>query len=150
MVIKMQILKKNSVAVWAGITAGVLTSLCAIFFLSVLFRLNHENYVTILPKSVTAAISIPLAEKLGGYKAITAAITAITGILGNISAEIVLRICHITNPIARGVAVGTSSHAIGTVKAFEFGQVEGATSSLSIVIAGLLTVFGSAVFALVW
>lgn len=142
-----ELLKKNWQAVLIGIGSGVLTSLCTILLLCFLFRLDHQTYVTLLPKSITTAIGIGVSEELGGYLALTVAVIVITGVLGNIFAETICRVCHITEPVAKGVAIGSASHAIGTTKAMEMGEVEGAMSSLSIVVSGLLTVVGASFFA---
>lgn len=142
-----ELLKKNLRAVLAGIGSGVLASLCSVLALSLLFRLDHASYVTFLPKSITTAIGMGVSEELGGYVSITVAVIIISGILGNMFAESACRLFRITEPIARGVAIGSASHAIGTARAMELGQVEGAMSSLSIVVSGLLTVAGAAVFA---
>ena len=88
-----------------------------------------------------------ISEELGGYVTITVAVIIITGVLGNICGEAVCKIFKITNPVAKGIALGTSSHAIGTAKAREMGEIEGAMSSLSIVIAGICTMVGASVFA---
>ena len=109
--------------------------------------MSHEEYVTMLPKSITTAIGIGVSEELGGYVAITAAVIIVTGVLGNILAETVLKLFKITNPVAKGIAIGTAAHAIGTAKAMEIGETEGAMSSLSIVVSGILTVIGASVFA---
>ena len=103
--------------------------------------------MTLLPKSITTAIGVGISEELGGYVSLTVAVILITGVLGNMIAEGLCKLFRITDPIARGVAIGTSSHAIGTAKAMELGEVEGAMSSLSIVVSGMLTVLGAAVFA---
>ena len=142
-----ELLKKNLRAVLAGIGSGVLASLCSVLALSLLFRLDHASYVTFLPKSITTAIGMGVSEELGGYVSITVAVIIISGILGNIFAETACRLFRITEPIARGVAIGSASHALGTAKAMELGPVEGAMSSLSIVVSGLLTVAGAVVFA---
>lgn len=142
-----ELLKKNLRAVLAGIGSGVLASLCSVLALSLLFRLDHASYVTFLPKSITTAIGMGVSEELGGYVSITVAVIILTGILGNMFAESACRLFRITEPIARGVAIGSASHAIGTARAMELGPVEGAMSSLSIVVSGLLTVVGAAVFA---
>ena len=142
-----ELLKKNLRAVLAGIGSGVLASLCSVLALSLLFRLDHASYVTFLPKSITTAIGMGVSEELGGYVSITVAVIIISGILGNMFAESACRLFRITEPIARGVAIGSASHAIGTARAMELGPVEGAMSSLSIVVSGLLTVAGAAVFA---
>lgn len=144
---KLDLLKKNIVAVIIGILAGVITSLCTILALSALFQLSHEGYVTLLPKSITTAIGMDVSTELGGYTSITATAIIITGILGNVIGEGVCKLFRIKHPISRGLALGTSSHAIGTTKAMELGEVEGAMSSLSIVVAGLMTVILASVFA---
>lgn len=144
---QVELLKQNFKAVITGICTGVLSSFLSVLLLSVLFRLDHASYVTLLPKSITTAIGMGVSEELGGYVPITVAVIIITGVLGNMLAGTVCRIFHIYDPIAKGVAIGTSSHAIGTTKAMEMGAVEGAMSSLSIVVAGILTVAGAGVFA---
>ena len=144
---QLSLLKKHPLAIFAGIASGVLTSLSCVFVLSLLFGLDHASYVTLLPKSITTAIGMGVSQELGGYVSITVPVILITGILGNIIAETVCRVLHITEPVAMGVAIGTASHAIGTSKAMEIGQIQGAMSSLSIVVSGVLTVLGASVFA---
>lgn len=144
---QVSLLKKNLKAVAAGILSGVLASLISVLALSKLLGLNHQQYVTLLPKSITTAIGMGISEELGGIVTITVAVIIITGILGNMIAEWVCRIFKIREPIAKGLALGTASHAIGTAKAMEMGPVEGAMSSLAIAVAGLLTVIGASVFA---
>ena len=140
-------LKEHHKAVIAGIVAGVVTSLCSILLFAVIFSLDRGTYVTLLPKSITTAIGMGVSEKLGGYVALTVAVIIITGILGNMFAESICRIFRITDPVARGVGIGTSAHAVGTARAMQMGEVEGAMSSLSIVVAGLFTVIGASIFA---
>lgn len=142
-----ELLKKNYKAVLVGIISGVLTSLCSIFIMAGLFKFDHASYVTLLPKSITTAIGMGVSEELGGYVPITVAVIIVTGVLGNMIAEIVCKIFRIREPVARGIAIGTASHAIGTAKAMEMGPVEGAMSSLSIVVSGILTVAGANFFA---
>ena len=140
-------LKKNFKAIIIGITSGVLTSLITIFALALIFGLDHTGYVSLLPKSITTAIGMSVSEELGGIVSITVMAIIITGILGNVIAEGLLKICRIEEPVAKGVAIGSASHAVGTAKAMELGETEGAMSSLSIVIAGVLTVFGAMIFS---
>ncbi len=144
---QLELLKKNYKAVFGGIFAGVLASLCSILVLSLLFRLDHASYVTLLPKSITTAIGMGVSEELGGFVPVTVAVIIVTGVIGNMFAETICRIFKIHEPIAKGIAIGTSSHAIGTAKAMEMGEVEGAMSSLSIVVSGILTVIGANIFA---
>lgn len=142
-----QLLKKNYKAVIVGITSGVLTSLLTVFVLSLVMNLDHAQYVTLLPKSITTAIGMGLSEELGGYVTITVAVIVITGVLGNIFGEVICKLFRIEEPIAKGLALGSASHAIGTAKAMEMGEIEGAMSSLSIAVAGILTVVFSSAFA---
>lgn len=144
---QLTLLKKHKNAILLGVLSGVITSLMCVLILSLFFGLDHANYVTLLPKSITTAIGMGVSEELGGYVSITVAVILLTGILGNMIAQSVCRIFGITEPVARGVAIGTSSHAIGTTRAMEIGEVEGAMSGLSIVIAGVLTVAGASVFS---
>src|SRR5699024_10866679 len=140
---QLSLLRKNLKAVAAGIGAGVLASLVSVLALAALFRLSHEEYVTLLPKSITTAIGMGVSEELGGIVTITVAVIIITGILGSVLGEFLLKVFRIKEPIAKGLALGTASHAIGTAKAMELGPVEGAMSSLAIAVAGLLTVVGA-------
>ena len=144
---QISLLKSNLKAIMAGIISGVITSLACILVMCLIFGLDHEMYVTLLPKSITTAIGMGVSEELGGIATITVAVIIITGIIGNVIGEYVCRLFKIQEPVAKGIAVGTSSHAIGTARAMEMGEVEGAMSSLSIAVAGLLTVVGASVFA---
>lgn len=144
---QLELLKGNFKAILGGIIAGTITSMGSILLLSMLFQLNREQYITLLPKSVTTAIGMGISEELGGIVTITVAVIIITGILGNMTGEFVCKIFRIKEPIAKGIALGTSAHAIGTVKAMEIGEVEGAMSSLAIAVAGLVTVLGASFFA---
>lgn len=142
-----ELLKHNVKAVMLGITAGVLTSLTTVLVLSLIMHLSHAEYVTMLPKSITTAIGMGVSEELGGYVTITVAVIIVTGVIGNIFGELICKIFRITEPISKGIAFGSASHAIGTAKAMELGEVEGAMSSLSIAVSGILTVVGASIFA---
>ena len=144
---QIELLKNNIKAVAAGILSGVLASMVGVYILARAFHLNSQLYVTLLPKSITTAIGMGVSEELGGLVTITVAVIIITGVLGNVIAEAVLKVAKIEEPIAKGLALGTSAHAIGTSKAMELGPVEGAMSSLAIAVAGLLTVIAASVFA---
>lgn len=144
---KLTLLKSNFKAIMSGLIAGVLTSLISIFVMSLLFGLSHENYVSMLPKSITTAIGIGVSEELGGISTITTAVIIVTGVFGNVSADIVYKVFNIKNPIAKGIGLGSSAHAIGTSKALEMGETEGAMSSLSIAVAGIITVIFASFFA---
>ncbi len=139
-------LKKNMTAILIGILSGVITSGLTIFAMSLMFRLGHIEYVTLLPKSITTAIGIGLSDELNGYIAITVTAIMITGLFGNIAGEFLCRICGIKHPVAKGIAIGTSTHVMGTAKAMEIGEVEGAMSSLSVAVAGIMTVAASIIF----
>lgn len=141
--------EENYRAIISGITAGVLSSLTSILLLALLFGWDHASYATFLPKSITTAIGMGVSEELGGIVPITVVAIIITGVLGNIFAESFLKLLHIKEPIAKGIALGSASHAIGTARAMEMGTIEGATSGLSIVVCGILTVVGASLFAMI-
>ena len=136
----MELLKKNLTAVATAITAGVIGSVVSVYVMSMIFKLEHVHYVSLLPKSITTAIGMGVSEEAGGIVTMTIVSIIITGILGNIVADGWFKLIGIKEPIAKGLALGTSAHAIGTAKALELGEVEGAMSSLSIAVAGLMTV----------
>lgn len=144
---KMELLKENRNAILCGILAGVLTSLSSILVLALFFGLSHEEYVTLLPKSVTTAIGMGISEELGGYATITTAVIIVTGVFGNMTAEGMCRLLKLQNSISRGLAIGAASHVIGTTKAMEMGETEGAMSSLAVVASGVCTVVGAALFS---
>lgn len=144
---KFQLLKQNWKALIAGILSGVLTSMLCIFVLALLLGLSHEHYATLLPKSITTAIGMDLSEEFGGYVSLTVAVIMITGIFGNIISDTVFHLFKINDPIAQGIALGSSAHVIGTSKAMEMGEVQGAMSSLAIVVSGILTVIIASFFA---
>ena len=144
---QMELLKKNLKAVIIGIVSGVLASMVSVLIFAKLFGLSHSEYVTLLPKSITTAIGMGVSEELGGYVTITVAVIVVTGVIGNILGEFICKLFRITEPISKGLALGSSSHAIGTAKAIEMGEVEGAMSSLAIAVTGILTVVLASVYA---
>lgn len=144
---QLDLLKNNFKAIIIGIFSGVAASLISVFLFALFFQFTHEQYVTLLPKSITTAIGMGISEELNGIVTITVAVIIVTGIIGNILAEVICKVFHIHEPIAKGIAIGTSSHAIGTSKAMEIGEIEGAMSGLAIAVAGLFTVIGASIFA---
>lgn len=136
---KWELLRKNLAAILAGTLAGTLTSLGSIVAMAWLMKMERAHAVTLLPKSVTTAIGMDIAETLGGKAALASAVIILTGIAGSLLAETVCKVCHITDPLAKGLALGTSSHAVGTSKALQMGEVEGAISGLAIAVAGIMT-----------
>jgi predicted murein hydrolase (TIGR00659 family) len=140
-------LKRHVRALAAGIVSGVLASLVCVLLLCKLFQMNHQQYVTLLPKSITTAIGMGVSQELGGAVTITVAVIIVTGILGNVMAEGLFKLLRIREPVAKGLALGTAAHAIGTAKAMEIGEVEGAMSSLAITVCGLLTAIVASFFA---
>ena len=144
---QIELLKKHWKAVLGGLTAGVASSLVSIWGLSALFSLTHEQYVSLLPKSITTAIGMGLSEELGGVVTLTVACIILTGVLGAVIGEGVCRLFRIRERTAIGLAIGASSHAIGTSRALEMGEVEGAMSSLAIAVSGLITVIAASFFA---
>lgn len=144
---QLHLLKKYPAAILCGTGAGVVTAMLSILVMSLMFGLNHEQYVSLLPKSITTAIGMGISEKLNGMVTLTIIAISVTGIFGNMLAEAVCKWCRIEEPLAKGLAIGTASHAMGTAKAMELGEIEGAMSSLAIVVAGIMTVLAVSAFA---
>lgn len=143
---QLSVLKRNIKAIFLGVASGVLASMSSVLFFSIMFDFSHKMYVSFLPKSITAAIAMSISEEMGGIPSLTVPIVIMTGITGHIIAESVCKMFKITEPIARGIAIGSASHAMGTAKAIEIGEIEGAMSSLSIAVAGVITVISAFVF----
>ena len=137
---KLSLLRRDGAAVLTGVLAGVLTTLVSVLLLSSAFGLSHAEYVTLLPKSITTAIGMGVSEELGGHVTVTVAAIIATGMTGSTIAPGLCHLLKIHDPVAKGVAIGTASHAMGTSKAMEMGEAEGAMSSLAIVVSGILTV----------
>ena len=144
---KLSYLKKYPIAIIGGITSGALTSVGTVLAVKLIFGLTKQQYITLLPKSVTTAIGMGISEKLGGIVPVTVVVIVLTGITGNITAGWVMRLFRIRHPVAVGLACGTAAHAIGITKAREFGDVEEAMSSLSIAVCGIITVGAATLMA---
>lgn len=136
-----ELLKKNFLPILIGITIGSLVSILSVISISIFLNLDNLITISLLSKSVTTPIGIEITNQLGGLAPITVLAIILSGIVGAIVAPTVCKVFKITNPVAIGVGIGTASHAVGTSKAFEIGETEGAMSSLSIGIAGVITVF---------
>ena len=137
------LLKENFGAILAGCVAGVIAHMLACAVLLVIFSMDSASFATILPKSITTAIGKSLSAELGGYPAITMATIMLTGQFGAVAAPTLLKWFGVKHPLAQGLAIGTASHAAGTSRAVELGDVQGAASSLAIVVTGLLTVIAA-------
>ena len=134
-----QVLKKSLKAVLAGVCAGVLSCMVMIVAVSLLLKFERSVMISLMPKSVTTAIGMSLSEMFGGMGGVTVAAIIVTGIGGNMMGPMLCKLFGITDEIAQGVAFGTAAHVIGTAKANELSELTGAASSLSLVVAGLLT-----------
>lgn len=135
-----EVLKKNVMAVLLGIGAGCISHAIGIGVLVIAFRLSPELKASLIPKSLTTAIAIGVGEELGGITSVTVISVVITGLLGATIAGKMFQLLKIKEPVAQGLACGTAAHAIGTSKAIEFGEIQGAMSSLAIVVTGVITV----------
>ena len=144
---QVQILKKNLLAVLLSIVSGCLAGAITIWGLCALLGLDGNVYHSLQPKSVTTAIAIGVSTELGGSSALTIMSVVVTGLFGGIMAKILCRLFRVKDPIAVGLACGNSAHAMGTSKALEFGDLEGAMSSLAVVVAGVVTVVIAPLFA---
>lgn len=136
---QMQKLKKNLPAILAGVAAGAVAALASVLGLCALFSLDRQTTISLLPKSITTAIGMVISGQNGGIEALTSLVIAFTGIVGCITGPILCKLFKLDHPIAQGVAFGTAAHVIGTSKASERGPMQGAVSSLSLVVAGILT-----------
>lgn len=132
-------LKGNLPAVFTGVAAGALSGLAIIALMCLLFHTENAVSIALLPKSITTAMALPLSRNAGGLAPLTAAAVILSGIFGNVAAEGLCALAGIRHPIAKGVALGTASHVAGTAKAAEISELSGAVSSLSLVVAGVLT-----------
>lgn len=136
---KLEQLKKNWLPVLAGCLAGTVTSILSVYLMCRLFGLDRAMTVSLLPKSVTTPIASAVSEGNGGIVSITVAAVIITGILGNLLAPLLVKLFRIKDPVAKGLGIGAASHAIGTAKALEMGETEGAMSGLAIGVCGIIT-----------
>ena len=135
----LQILKKNTLAVMVGAIAGAMTSILTIMAIGIMLQLDRSILISIMPKSVTTAIGVVLSDLNGGIGAVTTIAIVLTGVLANLTGTAMCDLFAITDPVAKGVAFGTAGHVIGTTKAREISPLTGAVSSLSLVVAGLMT-----------
>ncbi len=137
---QLEVLKKNFLPILAGTLTGSITSITSVIVLCRLFGLSDELTASLIPKSVTTPIAMEISKQQGGIVPITVAAVIITGIFGAILAPILIKIFHVKNPVEAGIAIGTCSHALGTSKALEIGEIEGAMSGIAIGVAGIITV----------
>lgn len=140
---QINLLKENWLPILVGCTAGSITSMGSIYLMCRLFRLDEAVSASLIPKSVTTPIAVSISQNLGGIQAITVVAVIITGILGSILAPVLIKLFRVKDPVAAGLAIGACSHAVGTSKALELGETEGAMSGLAIGICGILTVIFS-------
>lgn len=137
---QIQVLKKNLAAIFVGIGCGVIAHAMTIFILSKCFGLSKVLTLSALPKSVTTPIAVGISQEIYGIEAVTIMGVMIAGIMGAVLGPFVCKVFRIKEPVAQGLAIGAASHAVGTSKALELGEVQGAMSSLAIVVTGILTV----------
>ena len=132
-------LKKNIIQIVIGIFTGCIVSFALVSLCVFIFEIDVVLHYSLLPKSITIPMGMELSRIIGGIPSITIASIVITGITGGVVAPIVCKVCKIKHPVAQGIAIGTSAHAIGTAKALEMGEVQGAMSSLAIGVCGVFT-----------
>lgn len=137
---KIAILKRNIIPVLVGSAVGSLVSMVCVYFLCQLFDLDATLTASLLPKSVTTPIAMGVATSLGGIAPVTVAAVVMTGIMGSVFAPAMIKFFHVTNPVAVGLAIGACSHAVGTSRALQIGELEGAMSGVAIGVCGLMTV----------
>lgn len=140
---KIDILKQYWLPILVGCTVGSAASMGSIYVMCKLFGLDQSMTVSLLPKSVTTPIAVSISEPGGGVVPITVVAVIFTGILGSICAPMLIKLFHVSDSVAAGLAIGACSHAVGTSKAIEIGEIEGAMSGLAIGICGIITVLFS-------
>lgn len=140
---KLELLKKNWLPILVGCAAGSLTSMVSVFLLCKLMGLDESMTMSLIPKSVTTPIAVSISGAHGGIVPVTVVAVIFTGILGSMLAPTLIRIFRMKDSITAGLAIGACSHAVGTSKAIEIGETEGAMSGLAIGICGILTVLFS-------
>jgi len=133
-------LRDNYRAILTGIFSGVIFHTIMIFGFGLLFQFDQQMMGTLFPKSITTAIAVGVSESMGGLVSLTVAVVVFTGIIGAVIGPAIFRFSNIDDPVAQGVAFGSASHAMGTAKAIEIGDVQGAMSGLSIVVTGIVVV----------
>ena len=143
----LQILKNNLLPILVGTVVGSFASMAVIFGLCKLFRLDTVLTASLLSKSVTTPIAMGITQQLNGIVPIGIAAVIFTGITGSVIAPFMVKLFHITDPIAQGVGIGTCSHAVGTTRAIAMGELQGAMSGIAMGLAGFFTVFWAFLFA---
>lgn len=133
-------LKKYYISILSGIVSGIIFHTIMIYISALLFQFDWRMVATLIPKSITTAIAVSVSQSLGGISSLTVAVVVFNGVIGAVVGQTVFQIFNIDDPVAQGVALGSSSHAVGTAKAIEMGNVQGAMSGLSIVFSGLIVV----------
>lgn len=137
---QLAVLKKHFLPILAGCLAGALASMASAVGLCRLFGLDDALAMSMLPKSVTTPIAMGVSEAHGGIVPVTVAAVIVTGVLGAVAAPALIRLFRVKDPVEAGVAIGACSHAVGTTKAIELGEIQGAMSSIAIGVSGLITV----------
>lgn len=137
---QIEILKKHFLPILAGCLVGALTSMGSAFLLCKALRLDQQLTASMIPKSVTTPIAMEISRQGGGIVPVTVAAVIVTGILGAIFSPLLIKLFRVGNPVAAGVAIGACSHAVGTSRAIELGEIQGAMSGLSLCVSGILTV----------
>ena len=143
---QINLLKANLIPIVVGIAAGCVTAIGSIYLFCRLFGMDADLTASLIPKSVTTPIGLEISRQIGGIPAITVAAIVFTGIVGAVAAPLICRVFGIHDKVAIGISIGTSAHALGTTKAIELGETEGAMSGLAIGLAGLMTVFLAPLF----
>lgn len=146
----LNVLKKHALPILAGITAGTLATMVVIVLMGKLIGTDADLLISMIPKSATNPIAIEVSEIIGGIPSLTVTLVVITGVFGGIFGPEILNLMRIKNDVAKGIALGTISHAIGTARAFKEGEVEGSMSSLAMAIGGALTAILSPIFVLLF
>lgn len=144
----LHILKKHMIPIFAGVVSGTVVTMGAMIVIGKLIGTDYRMLLTMLPKNATNPIAIEVSQIIGGIPSLTVALVVIAGLVGAIFGPELLNLMRIENKIARGIAMGSMSHAVGTARAFKESELEGSMSSLAMALSGTLVAILAPIFAL--
>lgn len=136
---ELETIKRNALPIFVAVLVGALVGVVSVYFSCKMLHMDGMWVRSLEAKSVTTPIAMDVTRSLGGNESLAAVSVIITGFLGSLMGPFVLRLCHVSNPVAKGLAMGCAAHGLGTARAIELGAVEGAVSGLCIALMGVAT-----------
>lgn len=136
---QLKYLRGNMLSILMSVTAGSIMGVISVLAIAHIMKVDEVLLITLIPKSTTTPIAMEIARNMGGLPALTAVIVVVVGIFGGVIAPYIFKIFGIKDPIAKGLAMGTAAHGVGTAAAMQIGVIEGAFSGLAIGLTGIVT-----------